>query len=288
MIEKSAIDEELAEMNTLRTLVRAYEEIASIRMKKIRDQVLASRSYLDAINEIFDEVRLSYSRQTRALAKKRGRGKNSVTFLAHNGKSVDVLLSANTGLYGEIVQSTFEKFIASVRTGYSEVTIVGRHGLSLFLGVEPDKPYTFFELPDHGFSKDELDRVIRHMVQYEEIHVFYGKFINVINQQPDELTIAAEIKLSDERPISQTAYIFEPTLENILVFFETEIFGSLFEQAVRESQLAKFASRVIAMDKADNNIRDKLNRLNTEKMRVNHKLSNRKQINSLSSIRAAL
>ena len=36
--------------------------------------------------------------------------------------------------------------------------------------------------------------------------------------------------------------------------FETQIFASLFDQSIRESQLAKFASRILAMDRAEQNI----------------------------------
>ena len=68
------------------------------------------------------------------------------------------------------------------------------------------------------------------------------------------------------------------------MFFETEIFASLFDQVVREGQLAKFASRVMAMNKADGNIIEKLKQLRIEKLKISHKVTNRKQLNSLSGL----
>ena len=82
---------------------------------------------------------------------------------------------------------------------------------------------------------------------------------------------------------STIAYIFEPSVEKILMFFETQIFASLFDQAVRENQLAKFASRILSMDRASDNIRNRLKELNLQSMRISHYLVNKKQINSLSS-----
>ena len=79
-------------------------------------------------------------------------------------------------------------------------------------------------------------------------------------------------------------YIFEPSLEKILMFFETEIFASLFEQSVSESELAKSASRVLAMDKAAANVRKYLENLRMEKLVMQHKVINKRQLNSLSSI----
>ena len=286
MADEQEIQSDIAELTTLRTLVRAYEEIASYRMKRTRDSVLANRQFLTELNDVFEQVRISYARKVNELAKEKGKpGEEKITFLAHNGKTVTVFLSANTGLYGDIVQSVFDLFIEEIRQGKNEVTIVGKHGLSLFLSEEPDRPYTYFDLPDNAVSSSDLDEIIKHIVQYEEIHVYYGEFINVVQQKPNRLTISAEISLKEDVVKGKNFFIFEPSLENILMFFETEIFASLFEQSVREGQLAKFASRVMAMDSADVNIAEKLSELKFEKLRVLHRVANRKQLNSMSGRR---
>lgn len=282
MAKARNIDSELTQLRALQTLVRVYEEIASFRMKRIRESVLKNREFLKEINTVFEEVRLSYAREVRELAKKKGKpGAEKVTFLAHNGKTVAVLLSANTGLYGDIVKKTFSLFLSEIATGKVETTIVGRHGLSLYLAEDTGIPYTYFDLPDSSVTPEDLDRIVGHIVQYEEIHVYYGEFLNVIKQNPAELTISAEISLKDTPGEAHVKYIFEPNLKKILSFFETEIFASLFEQAVREGQLAKFASRVMAMNKAEENIDEELKDLVLEKLRVNHQITNRKQLNSL-------
>lgn len=284
MIDEKEIAEEINQMKGLQNLVRVYEEIASFRMKKVRDSVLKNRKFQNEINEVFKQVRESYAREARLLAKKRGvKGSEKITFLAHNGKTVAVLLSANTGLYGDIVHSTYNTFIEDVRKSNSEVTIIGRYGLSMFLAEEPNRPYTYFDLDDSGVTIEDLDKIIKHIVQYEEIHVYYGEFVNVISQRANMLVVSAEISLKEEVKV-QTPYLFEPTLENILMFFETEIFASVFDQAVREGQLAKFASRVMAMNKSDTNIIEKLKQLRIEKLKISHKAANRKQLNSLSSL----
>jgi len=284
MFDQKEINDEIGQMSTLSSLVRAYEEIASARMKRTRDYVLANRQFLSELNDVFEQVRISFARQVNELAKKKGKpGAETMTFLAHNGKTVTVFLSANTGLYGDIVPLVFDLFIADVRSGKSEVTIVGKQGLSIFLSEEPERPYTYFDLPDNTVTSSDLDEIIKHIVQYESIHVYYGEFLNVIQQKPSKLTISAEISLKEEGKGKKTFYIFEPSLENILMFFETEIFASLFEQSVREGQLAKFASRVMAMDRADVNIKNKLAQLKFEKLRITHRIANRKQLNTMST-----
>ena len=49
------IKERINQVGTLQNLVNAYEEIASIRMKKIRNSVLTNRYFQDEINLIFEQ-----------------------------------------------------------------------------------------------------------------------------------------------------------------------------------------------------------------------------------------
>lgn len=285
MLDERSVNSEISQIEALETLVRAYGEVASVRMKKTRDSVLANREFLTELSKVFDEVRLSYAREVTALSRRPGfRRRGKVTFLAHNGKVVSVLLSANTGLYGSIVQATFNLFMEEARRNLTEVTIVGRQGLSLFLSEEKNRPYSYFDLPDDRVETTQLSNLVKHIVQYEEIHVFYGQFQSVIKQIPTTFEISAEITLPAKGSKSLAKYVFEPSLEQILMFFETEIFASLLEQVVRESLLAKFASRVLAMDKADGNIKEELSKLTFEKSRILHNSLNRKQLNSLAAI----
>ena len=72
--------------------------------------------------------------------------------------------------------------------------------------------------------------------------------------------------------------------ETILIFFEKEMFSSIFEQTLSESQLAKFASRMLAMDAAGEKVRQGLLVAKSENLKLTHKIGNKKQLESLSSI----
>jgi len=283
-IEKD-IEEEIDQVESLKTLVEVYGEIASIRMMKIRDSVLKNRGFLEAINSIFKDALATYANKLSRLVRtgklqKGGR----VTFLAHNAKTVAVLISANTGFYGEVVQATFQQFVNSVKNQNMEVTIIGRLGRSLFTETLPNTPYTYFDLPDYGIDRKKISEAVQHLVQYEEIRIYYGKYHTVITQKPTMTLISAGTLIGEYVAEPENKYIFEPNVEKILMFFESEIFASLFDHSMRESQLAKFASRILAMDRAGENIRDNLKKLTLEKLKNTHKIANRKQLNSLSSV----
>lgn len=282
MAYQKQIIEEINQVASLGVLSEVYGEIAAQRMKKIRGVVLKNRDFLQKIESIFKDALNSYAE---ILSKKVRLGKlkegGKVTFLAHNGKRVAVLISANTGFYGDVVRETFKKFIEDIRKKDVEVSIIGRLGRTLFLELEPSRPYTYFELPDYGIDSAKLTEAIKHLVAYEEIWLYYGKYQSVVTQKVATFAISAGTPISGEVKAPEVEFIFEPSVEKILMFFETQIFASLFEQSVRESQLAKLASRVLAMDRASENIRKRLAQLNLDKLKFSHSLENKKQLNSL-------
>lgn len=289
MVTKKQIETEILRLMSLDAVTRGYSQIASIKMKKVRDGVLTSRDFLDEINNIFAEVLDSYRREIIRLSKRLGLKKkkskgDSITFLAHNGRKVAVLLSANSGLYGDLIARTFKLFTESVRASDYEVTIIGLTGLALFQQFEPNRPYTYFDLPDSKLDYVKLANIIKHLVSYEEIVIYYPKFENVVTQEPAVFSISAGTKLQSSSKGPRREYIFEPTLESILIFFETEIFNSLLEQTVSESQLAKYASRMLSLDRASERIGNRLKEIKIDKLKLSHKISNKKQLHSLSGV----
>jgi len=282
MAYKKEIEREIIQVTSLEMLTEVYGEIAATRMMKIRGFVLRNRQFLASIESIFRDSLASYAKKLSDLVRKgKIKAGGKVTFLAHNGKVVAVFISANTGFYGDVVKETFKKFIADFRKGDVEVTIIGRVGRSLFLEQEPDLPYTYFDLPDYGSNEVVLSEVIKHLVQYDEIRVYYGKYQSIVTQKPTAFSISAGTPISGDVGEPNIDYIFEPTVEKILMFFETQIFASLFDQSIRESQLAKFASRILAMDRASQNIDKRLKNLDLDKLKLSHGSFDRKQLNSL-------
>ena len=74
------------------------------------------------------------------------------------------------------------------------------------------------------------------------------------------------------------------SLEEVSLFFETEIFASLLEQIFHESRLAKLASRMVLLDHAIINIESELKRTSLSKQRVHHRTLNRHLLDSLSGV----
>lgn len=275
---------ETQELQLLQTVTSVYGEIAAMWMKRARDSILDSRQFVSEIQQIFVTVFAAYSQKITQMSFKRRR--NGITFLAHNGKNVAVFISANTGFYGDILRTTFEQFLKDVRETDAEAVIMGKQGLGMYLAEEPNHPYTYFDFSDEHINQAQLLTLVQHLVQYEEVRIYHGKFNTFLNQEPTMDPIAANpyqwMKQTNRKTIP---YIFEPNIESVLMFFEKQVFTSVLEQSVREGQLSKFASRIMVMDRAGENIRQRMKQVKNDQLKASHRINNQKQLNQYASLR---
>src|SRR6476659_6461024 len=96
MAQKKLIQEDLEALNSIKELAESYEEIAVIRMQKIKDSVLRTRGFLVAISDIYVDLKSSYNMEVKDLMKRmKKREKTLFLGLQKNGKTLLVYLSSN-------------------------------------------------------------------------------------------------------------------------------------------------------------------------------------------------
>ena len=293
MPQKKLVQEDLEALQTIKDLAESYEEIAVIRMQNIRDSVLKTRDFLSDISDIFVDLKSSYEREVKDLIKRIKRGeKTLLKGLQKNGKSLLVYLSSNGKLYGSVTQKTFRLFMDDVRkpeyTG-SDLVVIGNAGREMYDGTESSKnrPYEFFDIPDTSVDISHIKKLMQKFIQYEKVYIYYGKFGNVVKQSPISSSISGE-EIFESEVVNPTPredrFIFEPTLEKIFHFFETQIMANLFSQTLLENELARHASRVNAMEEALAHIEEESKKLNQLRIRIRHLSQNKKQLETISGV----
>lgn len=309
MQNKKLIISEIELTHSFKMLSQAYEEIAVIKMHRIRGSVLLIREFLDDLSKVFHELRVSYQRR---ISKVRGHKKKKLqvmtfTTLAKNGKSVAVLLSPNGKLYGDIPQKVYNLFIQDILKSYIDIVIVGRIGKALYDQSDVKRSYQYFEIPDSETQLPSLIDLISYIMKYEKVQVYYGRFLNIVNQLPtgtsisgDQISKDQSLINPDENSVNRAQpqfnrgqnseveevppYLFEPTLDTIYSFFETQIFTSLFKQAVHESHLAQLGSRIHAMEDVLSNIDKTLNNLKRQSNKIKREFLAKKQHDTFAGI----
>ncbi len=284
MAVKKQVADEIKDVNTLRDIVDSYEKISATKMQNIRSQVLLNRDFLEELNYVFQQVKKSYQDQIKLLMKKERIKKDKMTLIKTNGKTLFVLLSANTGLYGTILNKTYQLFRNYVVNQKGDILIIGKLGRDIYEGDPISRPFIYKDLADTSAKPETLKEIVSMVIQYEKVVVFHGKFHTTVSQVPTATSVSGD-PMPGEKEVPELKFFFEPSLEEIMLFFEKEIFSSYFEQTVQESELAKHASRMISLDNSLENIKKNLRILFGEEQRLKHVDFNKKQLETISSIK---
>lgn len=286
MASKRELTELMDELGTLKILTKTYQQIAANHIRRARTSVVNNRDFITELLTIFQEVKNAYRHELTLLMKK-SKAKDTTKFslIKRNGKTTAVLLGANTGLYGPIVGKTATMLSEYLKKNEADVTIIGKLGERMFALQHPGISYAYFDFPDNKIDPEQLKKITLHLLQYEKILVFYGQFQSIVTQNPVIASLDGGTQLDAEiQGVPAMQYFFEPSLEKIVVFFEREIFGLVFEQSIRESQLAKHASRMYTLDNAIQNINDQLKKTGRARQVLHHRELNSKQLNSLTGV----
>ena len=284
-MKQSALTSEHESILVMKELIGAYEEIAANNMRRVRNTVVKKRDFLSEITVVYNEVKNSYKKELEHLKKKKKiKSENTLSLIPRNGRNAAILLSANTGLYGQIIEQTFRTFLDSLRQEKADPIIIGLVGKRLFEEARPGVNFQYFDLPDTSVTQDAVRQIVLAVVPYEKAVVFHGKFENVVSQIPEAFSLTYEAPEAENDKKVQERYFFEPTLEEIIVYFEKEIFAAIFEQTVHESELAKYASRMVTLDRATENIKEKLKKINALGHVLTHETASKKQLDSLSGM----
>lgn len=278
MVSKKQIKTETDGLVSLKNLVEVYEEVAAGRMQKIRGAVLQSRQFLEGLLSVFAKIKAAY------VAEQKGQ----VVTRNMNGRTVAVFISANSRLYGDIVDRTFEKFSDFVKGNKPDVVILGKLGLSMMEDYLPGVLYNYYDFSDEEVDLDSFGLIMRYLLQFEKIIVFYGQFRTILLQEPvatsvsgDAVVVEQEVYTGKSGKVVAKKFIFEPSVQEIARIFEGEILASLFEQTLHESHLAKYASRMLALDKSIDNIDKRLDKVRLESVKLRHKTMNKKQLSRI-------
>ena len=291
MPQKKVILEELEALNSIKNLAESYEEIAVIRMQKIKDSVLKTRDFLTNVSDIFVDLKASYAREVRDLMNRRKKGdKTILPVLQKSGNALLVYLSSNGKMYGSVTQKTYRLLVDDLKRTSdqeSDLLVIGKAGREMLEGAGISKKFEYFEIPDTSVDVSHIRQLMKKFLQYEKVLIYYGKFGNVVKQTPISTSITGEDIFETEVPSMvprEDRFIFEPTLEKIFHFFETQIMANLFSQTLLENQLARHASRVNAMEEALGHIEEESKKLHQMQTRLKHQMANKKQLETIAGL----
>lgn len=261
---------EIKNTGEIKGLIEVYEEIAATRMQKIRSSVTAGSDYFSGLAKLSDEVALDLANG-----------------FGSKGKNAAVFLSADTGLYGDLIDKIMVTFVDFVKKQQIDAYVVGSLGVSLIRSYAPEIKINEILLPaDEEFLiEDQLGKVMQTLEPYTKVYIFHGKFASIARQDVLDSVISGSdiskygVMGKSEKEIFQKRFvnIYEPSVDEVGRKFAHEISTSILDASIKENQLAKYAARLMHLDSAINNIEKKLDKLDQDKKRMRKKIEQKKQ-----------
>jgi len=261
------IKEDLKAVSNIETITRTYQEIANLRMNEIRQKVLNNREFIEELSQVYTLAKKAYL----VLLKK------EKPFIKPKRERVVVFLSGNERFYGTLFSDIWRELLNYLAKNKADLAVVGRMGKYLAERSGFGHKMFYFELNDDKPEKNRLREIIDFIKNYEEIIIFHGRFQTILSQKVVQSNISGGVTLEEELE-EVKSYLFEPSPEAVLEFFETELLSAFFNQTILEHRLSKYATRMVAMYQATENAKKRERKLKIEQKKIERQLLNRKQI----------
>jgi F-type H+-transporting ATPase subunit gamma len=242
------IQEEVNQVSVISDLASVFEGIASIRIARIKDKVVASKEFFAELWQIYTQLRKDTEPQMLP-----GKGK-------YKDKNIFVVITSEGGLSGDIDSKIIDRVKQEYDPAITEVLVLGSHG-AILLSQAGIPIIGGYRLPDSDAAID-TSGIIAQVSEYHSAAVFYQTYESLGVQAVSKIDLVSAVRAqgqgthSGEEVISSRDYIFEPSLEEIITYMESVVVGLTVGQAILESRLAQYASRFNAMSLAKRRAHD--------------------------------
>ncbi len=246
------IAQELSQIHTVEDLTEVFESIASIRIARIRNRVVASKDFFAELWQTYSGLRIDPSQRLNAGRNRQQRGKNVFVVVTSEG-------SLSGAIDEEIVTTMLEAY-GKAQPGTTDVVVLGSHGVGQLKQrtIPIAKAFTM-PTSDESFSVSEI---IAGLSQYDRISVWYQTYESLRVQKVARIELLAAVKNLGEdvegggEVVSSRDYIFEPSVDEIADYLESVMMGVALIQVIMESKLAQYAARFNAMSSAKHRATD--------------------------------
>ena len=271
------IRENLKTIYLIEGIANIYQEIANFRMRKIREKVLKNRNFIEGLSKVYGQIKRSYL----ALLKKKIVKK---TFVKKTKKRAIVFLSANEIFYGKLILEILKEVLNYLRKEKADLVVVGKIGKYLIKKEEPKLKFFYFDLEDERPEPKQIKKIFDFISNYQKVIIFHGKFETILTQKVKATEITGEIEI--EKGIERVKeYLFEPSPEKVVEFFEKEMIFAFFRHAIFEHQLARYATRMMAMHQAVENAKKEIKKLKFKEKKLKSQILDREQIELFSGLK---
>ncbi len=262
------IRQELEDVRTAKFIAGALRDISATKMRIIREGFRSNIAFFNEISALYELLKLHAAR--RKYDKKRG------TIATEAPTKIAVAITSNKRFYGTLNNEVMTEFLEHMKEQNQDCMVIGSTGKQLLVNTPYKKRCRTLLFENDSPTVDEMRDFLEMVRAYEQVLIFYPKFVNVFKQEVAYIDITHTPDPGHVAEKKFDGYIFEPELLEMLEFFERHIRYILFHRTMLETELSRTAARLLKMNTAEHRATDRME----EK-----ELELRKEMASLSSMR---
>jgi F-type H+-transporting ATPase subunit gamma len=239
-----------------RQITRAMELVASSRLRRAQERVLASRPYAERIRAVISNLAtVSGAQELHPLLQVRP--------VSH---AALILFTTSRGLCGSLNSNMVRAAVRFIldRGVSVDIIAVGTKGPALLrsVGLSGSVSAQYQDLGNYPNVADILP-MSRSIIDgftaanYDEVYVGYSQFVNLMRQEPTLLRILPispeDYETEAASAYSQVDYIYEPDPDGVLSTLLPRFIEAQVYRALLESIASEHSARMIAMRNATEN-----------------------------------
>lgn len=233
-----------SDMTTIGSLTSVFESLASMKIAKVKNQVLESQHFFADLWTIYSQVRVdSLFRFGREEDK------------AEIDKELFIIITSEGGFSGDIDQKLIDWMLKQYDPEKQDIVVVGHHG-AIQLAQRGISFKKYYKLP---FKDQEINvaPLLKYVKQYRTSTVFYQTYVSLMVQDIKKIELHKAVQDAGKKiaegddVIDEHSYIFEPSNFAVVAHLESSMVQISLSQAILESKLAQYASRFRSMSAAN-------------------------------------
>lgn len=255
MSKLNNIERQMRAVDTVVELTSVFEGIASMKISRIKNQVLQATEFFNDLWAIYTQLRVDSLFRF-------GRGYNEKDVI---DKELYIIITAQGGFSGDIDRKLVAWMLKSYKPDKQDILVIGHHGAVMLAqrGISFKK---YFKLPE----KDQAinpEPITKYVAQYKNTIVYYQEYISLMVQDVKKIELSTAVanigeKSDDNKEfISEANYIFEPSTFAVVGHLERSMLQIAMSQLILDSKLAQYASRFRAMSASHQAADDQLDQV---------------------------
>jgi F-type H+-transporting ATPase subunit gamma len=277
MARINEIKDQQAVVTTVGGFAGTLQQIATIRMVKLRKTVLASRRFVDEATLVLRELHQERSKQ---VQKDLGLNSGLTTKALIPSKTAVIVVTSNQGLCGSYNTEIFYRLEKCLKAlPQADYFVLGHKGQNYFENMQKKIKVKYFPYEvSEVVTLSELKPVIGMFYFYDLIYLMYSQYINTTTRKVVfvELAVPNIEAVTTIKEKEEGKYIFEPSIDELIAQVTGRIRYALFRQQLLDSKLSLYTAQMVAMKTASDNAQNLLADLSLEYNKARRKLVDKK------------